>query len=310
MSYAHSSMMKAQLALQAGLALLYLILPWTPTAEASVAGLLLCTVGIPHGANDYLYRKEMGQQGIALFTLRYLGAMALYALLWWWLPMAALLLFFAISFHHFGQSNFESARWRHAPALLWGGYILIVPVLLHWEEAMGIFMQMMQPLSDTQMNEEEFITGSRAPWQYAGMALTGGAYLVALFFNESAHKPIYFLQFVLVSTWYLLTPLLFGFVVVFCLWHSLQSLRHQVQHQHAAHGWSTGRFVKAMLPFSAAALGGFAAYVWWRGFHIGEAFILLSLITLPHVLVMHKLHTIDGLDLATNKTAPISQDEG
>jgi Brp/Blh family beta-carotene 15,15'-monooxygenase len=179
-------------------------------------------------------------------------------------------------------------RWTYLPSLLWGVYILVLPVLLHWEEALGIFMQMMEPLSDAPGSEVN--TAARSTWQYAGMALLGGAYLGSLFFTERQHLGWYLLQFALVSAWYLLTPLLFGFVVVFCLWHSLQSLRHQMQHQHAAHGWSAVRFLKAMLPFGLAALGGFAAYVWWRGFYIGEAFILLSLITLPHVVVMHKLY--------------------
>jgi hypothetical protein len=45
-----------------------------------------------------------------------------------------------------------------------------------------------------------------------------------------------------------------------------------------------------MLPFSAIALVAFGLYVYMRGFQISEAFILLSLITLPHVLVMHRLY--------------------
>jgi len=37
-------------------------------------------------------------------------------------------------------------------------------------------------------------------------------------------------------------------------------------------------------------LVGFGLYVYFRGFAVGEAFILLSLITLPHIVVMHRLY--------------------
>jgi|GEM_PF-6684237 len=46
------------------------------------------------------------------------------------------------------------------------------------------------------------------------------------------------------------------------------------------------------LHFDFTIVGGrrIGAYVYFHGFVIAEAFILLSLITLPHVLVMHRLY--------------------
>ena len=85
--------------------------------------------------------------------------------------------------------------------------------------------------------------------------------------------------------------MLFGFIVVFCIWHALQSLRHQLGHYKRTREGTTTEFFRALLPFGLAALTGFGVYVYFRGFEVSEAFILLSLITLPHVVVMHRLYT-------------------
>ncbi|MCX8490837.1 MAG: hypothetical protein ORN54_07200, partial [Cyclobacteriaceae bacterium] len=97
-------------------------------------------------------------------------------------------------------------------------------------------------------------------------------------------------QFVLITVWYLITPLLSGFIIFFCLWHALQSMRHQATYFKQSVGGTLPEFLRAMLPFSLLALVSFAVYVYFRGFQITEAFILLSMITLPHVLVMHRLY--------------------
>ncbi len=299
MMYVRSKLFKSQLIIQALLLSLYLLADWSQTAEVVVAGLLLCSVGIPHGANDYLYRKKRGRRGLLLFTLSYLGVMGLYALIWWFLPLVALAIFFAISFHHFGQSNFENERWSYPPSLLWGAWLLLLPVVIHWQEALGIFMQM------TQTGEVDAVAAPTQSkfWQYASVAVIGAANLIALWIYERRSILPYTLQLILIGIWYLSTPLLFGFVVVFSLWHSMQSLQHQIQHQKAEHGWTSGRFVIAMLPFGVAALAGFGLYMWWRGFQLAEAFILLSLITLPHVLIMHKLYEADDKLVDAHKHA-------
>lgn len=285
MKYIRSPLFRAQWLLQLFLIALFLSVDIGESLQAIIAGVLLCTVGIPHGANDYLYREDTTGLGLAAFTGMYLGVMAVYLLLWWVLPIAALAVFFAISFHHFGQSNFENGPVWHMPSILWGLWILVFPVVLHWEEAFGIFAEM----AGTEVVADGVI-GISGRWAIA--VVTGGAYLASLFFAVKADRTRYILQFVLVSLWYIATPLLFGFIVVFCLWHALQSLQHQLDHYKKSTGGSTGDFTKALLPFGLASLVGFGAYVYFRGFEVGEAFILLSLITLPHVVVMHRLYVL------------------
>jgi predicted MFS family arabinose efflux permease len=134
------------------------------------------------------------------------------------------------------------------------------------------------------------VIGISGRWAIA--VVTGGSYLASLFFAEKADRSRYILQFTLVSLWYVATPLLFGFIVVFCLWHALQSLQHQLDHFRKSKRGSAIDFTKALLPFGIASLASFGVYVYFRGFEVGEAFILLSLITLPHVVVMHRLYAL------------------
>lgn len=282
MSYVNSSLFRVQWLIQLGFIALVLTFDWSEQLQAIVAGALLITVGIPHGANDYLFRRQISTSGLVTFTAIYLGVMGLYAGLWWLSPTLALLLFFAISFHHFGQSNFENEQVLHWPSLLWGIWILLLPVLIHWDESLSIFAGMV----GSEMPSPVYLS---ANVRIAIAAALAGAYALAIWRHEKLAWRAFAMQWALVSIWYLASPLLFGFIVVFSLWHSLQSLRHQIAAFKVQSAGSTVHFFKAQLPFALAALLGFGVYVYFRGFDVGEAFILLSLITLPHVLVMHRL---------------------
>ncbi|MFN6089587.1 MAG: Brp/Blh family beta-carotene 15,15'-dioxygenase [Cyclobacteriaceae bacterium] len=259
--------------------------------QAIFCGILLCTVGIPHGSNDHLYRPDKSNFGMLKFLGVYLGTMFLYLGLWWIAPLLALILFFVISFHHFGQSNFENDSINYLPSWLWGIWVLVFPVLLHWNEASGIFQQMLS--SNSLFTPSSFVDQSAIAdfnWPLWVMISLAMLYLLSLIIYGRRNIIHYSGQFILITIWYLVTPLLSGFIIFFCLWHALQSMRHQAMYFKQSAGGTLMEFLKAMLPFSLLALISFAVYVYFRGFQIAEAFILLSMITLPHVLVMHQLY--------------------
>jgi Brp/Blh family beta-carotene 15,15'-monooxygenase len=217
--------------------------------------------------------------------------MFLYLGLWWIAPLLALILFFVISFHHFGQSNFENDSINYLPSWLWGIWVLVFPVLLHWNEASGIFQQMLS--SNSLFTPSSFVDQSAIAdfnWPLWVMISLAMLYLLSLIIYERRNIIHFSGQFILITIWYLVTPLLSGFIIFFCLWHALQSMRHQAMYFKQSAGGTLMEFLKAMLPFSLLALISFAVYVYFRGFQIAEAFILLSMITLPHVLVMHQLY--------------------
>ena len=287
--YIRSKLFQIQLAVQLALIAVFYFVPVPPLAQSILCGVLLCIVGIPHGSNDYLYRDDPSAFGILKFLAVYLGVIGLYILLWWFAPILAFVLFFLISFHHFGQSNFENESVRYLSSWLWGIWLIIVPVIFHWQEAFTIFNQMLSIHTNLTISSSDHYKDFNH-LRIISLIFLGSIYLVSLFLFERKNILYYTIQFVVVTLWYWFTPLLTGFIIVFCLWHSLQSVRHQTIFFQQIFGGDLFQFLKKMLPFSAIALVAFGLYVYMRGFQISEAFILLSLITLPHVLVMHRLY--------------------
>lgn len=291
MKYVKSDLFKVQLLAQLAIGILFYILDIPIQFQTIIAGILLCTVGIPHGANDYLYQKDKSIAGLVKFLAVYLISMLVYFAVWWFIPLLALILFFIISFHHFGQSNFGNKNFWYLPSLFWGVWILTFPVLLHFNEAVLIFNQMLEPngFKDTIQAMPANITN----WQLALASIFALLYIVSLIIYEKSNLFAYLIQLVIVSVWIAITPLIFGFILVFCLWHSLQSVQHQLNYYKTAMKGTSFNFFKAVLPFSLVSLIFLGVYIFFRGFQLSEAFILLSLITLPHVVVMHRLYGAD-----------------
>ena len=291
MTYIKSNIFLTQLILQFILTGLFSLFYIDQRLQAVFCGILLCVIGIPHGSNDYLYRPDQSVLGMFKFLAIYIGTMAVYAMLWWFMPLFALALFFIISFHHFGQSNFENESWWYLPSWLWGLWILTLPVLLHFNEALAIFQQMIDPNHpiDSLMSYPPSVELIKT-WQWVTSICLGLVYMVVIFLYQPQNKLFYYAQFAAVTVWYIVTPLFVGFITVFSLWHSLQSFRHQSEYFQLRYKKGLWSFIKAMLPFSLLALSAFALYIYFWDFKTPEAFILLSLITLPHVLVMHNLY--------------------
>nr|MBC7611645.1 Brp/Blh family beta-carotene 15,15'-dioxygenase [Pseudopedobacter sp.] len=225
MRYIDSKLFLIQVIIQLVFIALVFIVDLSLITQSIISGVFLCIVGIPHGSNDYLYRKDRSTWGLVKFLLSYLGIIAAYALLWYYLPIVALVLFFIVSFHHFGQSNYENQSIWNPSAILWGIFLIMLPVILHFEEAIIIFKSMLTFDQSYAVNQTYPIQISL--WQIISISIFLVVYLFSIYHFEKSKIVNYSLQLILISIWYFLTPLLFGFIMVFCLWHSLQSLRHQ-----------------------------------------------------------------------------------
>ncbi|MCX8484094.1 MAG: hypothetical protein RL747_1228 [Bacteroidota bacterium] len=255
------------------------------------AVLSLVLVGVPHGGNDFFYRPDKSLKGSLRFLGLYLGSMALYLGIWQWAPAIALLLFLAISMHHFGQSNFNASKWYVPESLLWGAWLLGFPLVRHFSEATSLFSEMMGDSVDL----------SVVGWQMQNqqglvlVAVFGLLYGGVLYLRRVPHAWQFFLQWILVTLWYWVSPLLLGFVVVFCLWHAAQSMRYQVL-------FIRGKVQKSVMGVLVNFLPlGFLAMLAWLVsaefdvmHHLGWGFVLLSLVTLPHVVVMDGIYRADS----------------
>lgn len=285
MAYLNSRLFLIQLAVQAFLCAAVLLAPeqYLDSGLLILMVLFLAALGIPHGANDFLYRKDKSISGSVRFLVFYLGSMGAYAVVWYFAGVAALMLFFIISVFHFGQANFEEQSLFNPESLLWGFLVIFWPVAFSAQEAFSIFGTMV---------DVSFDAPSHFTLIAAACFLTAG-YLIIVALRRRQHFLRLLLQMGLLIFWFYLVPLIPGFVIVFSLWHALQSMTYQYDlyicpEREKGHARKT--FWLNMGLFSAISLLFLACFMYYFEFNAGTLFILLSLITLPHVFVMDGLY--------------------
>jgi beta-carotene 15,15'-dioxygenase len=251
----------------------------SPAATAAFAiVILLC--GIPHGALDIeIVAQNLGRTS-GIFKLGYIAVYislaAAMAGLWFLFPNLALVVFLGISIVHFGRD------WRleEEPFLgfMVGGALIALPALSHNSEVSALF---------------DILTGSRA-----GQAIADGLacislppLLSSLVFCGVAIKqrrtPIAVDVAICLVAAVILPPLA-AFAIFFCGLHSPRHFSDALQEADDLSVWK-----KAMIITSVTALAlGMGALVFVHGSTasvdtgiVRTAFVLLSILTLPHFLL-------------------------
>jgi len=268
-----------------------------------VAGVIML-LGIPHGATDHLIFERLSQPFLGAkkrgqFYSRYLMLVFVYALVWWAVPIAALIFFLLISAYHFGQSNWTLGAVtfpnRTAAALAYwssGCFTLFFPLVWQYEEAASISSKMvgetMPVLSLT------WRSGICCMLLIVNVLLliywnVTGCITRHRFWEEIIHLMLLSLLFAFV-------PLLLGFVIYFVFWHALSSIIEQIQFfQSRSKKYNWRQYVQQAIPLSGIAVGGLLVFVWLKnvlalpsGFSL--LFIFIAIITLPHMLLIEQLY--------------------
>ena len=286
-NYTRSPLFRWQLILQMFFILMVPLLLQFAMLQGSLCLVGLVFLGIPHGGNDFFYRKEKNTSGSAKFLLMYLGVMLLYLALWYVWPMLSLALFLLISIHHFGQSNFNTNRIWSLDSILWGSWLVVFPVLKHSQEVFCIFSTMLGRPGATVSDIGHLNDSGLLIVSIVFVLL----YVAVLYRTHRSSGFWYLIQWFLVTVWYWLTPLLLGFVVVFCFWHALQSMQYQLDYVRVNYNQNRKKTLMGFVPFGLMALVGMAFLLRFDlESNLGFAFVLLSLVTLPHVVVMDGLY--------------------
>jgi beta-carotene 15,15'-dioxygenase len=270
-------------------------------------GFLLVFAGIPHGALDHLVEQEratrLGKRfSLLKFLAKYLLTMGVYAGAWLLAPVPCLLVFLLISAWHFGETDLETAPetpYGSLARLSAGGFVLAFILLTHADETTPILSRIVQ--ADNL---------AMAVWAGAvsrlGAILRGWATLtLVLTMLAYGQRPALIdgwrlarLLVVVWLTYYL--PLLPAFMLYFGGWHALssfRSLRDYLPVNTKNPTEAAWQVWQQSLPLTGVAFGflGICAVGWYYTAPnldpIPILFILLSLITLPHIGVMHTMHT-------------------
>ncbi len=265
--------------------LLYVLLnvligPWDPTIDLIGSGILMFFLGIPHGAGDHLISEKLASQRgekfhSVKFVILYLGIMAIYAVLWLLFPLFSFIVFIGISIFHFGdleditKSEDSSSLKRYVQLVLLGVGILGIILSSHWPEVVQIVENMGVPI----LNQ---IPKEILPISFLCFILGFNRANYASFLNT-------FLTLYLGT----LLPLIPSFILFFTLCHSINSLFLMKNRL----GITLLELYKKLLPFSLGAffLGVIYIFLIYKDLHLYPLFIFLSLLTLPHFAIMHKL---------------------
>jgi Brp/Blh family beta-carotene 15,15'-monooxygenase len=234
----------------------------------------LITIGIPHGAVDYLLDTgNWNTKTSSLFILRYLMMGGLMGLGWYLIPQLAILFFLSYSAWHFGQADGIHWQFKSWQAHLWGASVLFFILCTHSTETNEIL---------TAMGNKIQLPG--CPW-----------YSMIPWIIYSFYKKNY--PLLITVFWISLTsqlPLIFSFSLYFIGQHSWISWNHiqtrlQISNKkiwlrslpfHAG-GWILlGLFLKYWTP----AITDHPAQMW------STFFIFVGCISFPHVVSMNSMY--------------------
>ena len=286
------------------MSVLVLLLPGSALHLSFFLALLLITgLGIPHGATDHrifhvLLQQRGGKPAMLGFYGGYLGLMLIYALLWWLSPVFSLLIFLLTSMYHFGQSNWNyislNSGFQVLLYLVYGAFVLFVPILAHFETAQPIVESIIQrplPIVSTQL-----LNGGIGLMTILNLGAIIVLWMKGKLTNQEVWAEVLNTSILLVL--FVSTPLLLGFALYFSGWHALSSIQDQIAFFRSQKpGFRLKDYVVAAIPYTGLAIFGLMMMIWYSNSiqldaAWGTLFIFLSLVTLPHLLLIEMLYGI------------------
>lgn len=244
---------------------------------------LTMLLGVPHGALDPIFAQQLygvkGFMGWARFALVYTAASALLLALWWIAPTSFLVVFLAASVAHF--SGDLPAKTPILSRILYGGAIIILPMILHAAEVAPLFAALIGIEATSSLLA---VLGWMAwPW------LAG---LVVAAIVSARTDGLTALEIIAVSALAVVASPLLAFAVFFCGMHSA---RHILRTQQYAGRASARRLISwSVLPMLAVCVALAAA---WHGLKdapfdtrvVQIVFVTLAILTGPHMVLIEQV---------------------
>jgi beta-carotene 15,15'-dioxygenase len=265
---------------------------------------LVLLVGVPHGALDFLVDEQNEALNNNPFSLKkflvvYLTRLFVFAL-FWLLPWLAFSLFIVFSIFHFGETDMSAIVKPNKYAVLlyfsYGSLILSILLLSHLPEiqdslpAVSVFLQ--------EHNLYEFLINKTLHI----ITFFSVLFLIIFFLQQKSGniKPMGFydiVQFVCLLFLLVYLPLMLAFTFYFALWHSILSVRNIFAYfKNFNSGKKLTLICSKSLLFSLLALGSIIGLYFIMQYYVPNfnmlfaLLIVLSVLTLPHLTVMHGMY--------------------
>jgi beta-carotene 15,15'-dioxygenase len=265
---------------------------------------LVFVVGVPHGALDFLVDEQNEEVVNKKFSIKkfvsiYLFRLVIFSLLWI-LPWFAFSLFIIFSIFHFGETDMSSIMKPNKSSialyLAYGTFMLSLLLLTHVEE-----IQQAIPIIGNYLNGSIFYNFIKDYALY--IVLFFAFILLAVLYwqikkgNIVAINAEKIFQFGVLIFIVSALPMLLAFTFYFALWHSILSVRNIFSYFKSFN--NTQKFTlicnKSIL-FSLLALGSIVGLYFGLHYFMPDMnllfalLIVLSVLTLPHLTVMHGMY--------------------
>ena len=295
----------------------YYIFPIDPKVQMVILLTLVILVGVPHGALDFLVDEQTKvalQQNFSIkkFVILYLFRLFSFALIWIF-PWVAFSIFMVFSIYHFGETDMAGLLKTKKKAgilyVAYGAFILGVLLLVHLPQ-----------IKDTLPVIKNFVENSDLYLlleanRYLIIMALGFIFIVAIVYQKSIDNievtlPQLVRLIVLLAIITLL-PLLMAFTFYFALWHSILSVRNIFSYFKSFNNDKKFAIIcnKSIL-FSLLALGGMFMIFFVLNYFLPDMnmlfalLIILSVLTLPHLQVMHRMY--QNLNIKNNSLPVLS----
>ena len=262
--------------------ILFLILNYLKSESISwlLLGIGFFTVGLSHGALDHITQKaNINAKEYTYFIVNYLIKSALIGSFWLVFPSIALIIFILYSAWHFGQADYQEWKLKYGlQSFLWGLISLLIILLFHFDE-LNLFLLQIPNLQV--LNTINHISHNQLFMYQIGIVILG--FILALL-NKSKLMALTLIYLMLSS----MLPLLLSFGIYFVGQHSMHGWKHL---KYGLNETLPNLLIKA-LPFT---LGGIIVILFFMLYfsvnYIGVFFIVLSCLSMPHVLSMNYFYS-------------------
>lgn len=277
--------------------------------ELSIFAFFVIITGIPHGAVDHIvaadvYKLDQSFGDQLRFYLTYLITMVLLGLVWVISAPVGFLIFIVISVYHFGQGDLAYfatllPKWQQVALYASRGLFLItLPIALHLEitapiinSAAGIDLMQFRMFS-----EHAFLTASIVTAIHVLVLL--GVWMLR---DNSSSQPPYLakecISIGILGLLFVYAHPLVGFGVYFGLWHGLNHFFELKEHLSSGEEkYTIAQIYSKTIPFTLLSFVGLALLWFLSGAFglqnrmISLLFILISVLTLPHMLLIDKMY--------------------
>lgn len=264
-------------------------------AEAIFGYFLIFTFGIFHGSNDLKLIQKTTSYTKSSFFLRalgsYLAVIALTVLFFSFVPSLALLFFVVASSYHFGEQHWASLKIKSVlVTAFYTFYGMVIFFLLFYVNEQEV-TPIIEKISGVLVPKEIYLITLGA--SFAGFI---GIYLWWVYKKQiqvNIIKELFFLLvfFIVFKT----ASLLWAFSIYFVVWHSIPSLKDQIQYLYGSVNKATFlEYLKTSFLYWIISMAGLAVLYYFfqdnEGLFLSIMIYFLAAITFPHVLVMTRLN--------------------